>query len=142
MLPHRHTALFNALYASPHGGPIRTLPLILESGTIYYELKIPCFALFDRLSNPTLTTTSMTRAEWNILHTFTQDDGVLKVILSPDDGVTNFLGKLTVVRGEADRVEKGSVCVRFWWQEKKIDGVALGATITKGLDWVKGKVGS
>ncbi|KAF1969896.1 hypothetical protein BU23DRAFT_231803 [Bimuria novae-zelandiae CBS 107.79] len=148
LFPHRHTALFNALYASPHGGPIRMLPLVLESGTIHYELHVPCIALFNRLSQLTITTTSMTRAEWETLRTFIHEEGVLKVILSLDGGKTDFLGKLVVAGGSGEGeegvegVERESVSVRVWWQERRGEGAVLGARMRRGLEWVKARLGS
>ena len=143
MLPRRHAALSNALYASPHGGSVRTLPLILESGTTLYEFHVPCFALYDQLSNPTITTTAMTRAEWDLMHRFAQEEGVLKVILSPDNGRTDFLGKLTVDVEDVEPlgVEKRSVGVRFWWQGGKFEHGGVRARIQRGLVWMKEKVG-
>jgi hypothetical protein len=143
MLPHRHTALFNALYTSPHGGPVRILPLLLESGTILYEIHVPCFALYDRFSNATITTTAMTRSEWDLLHRFAQEEGLLKVILSPDRGRTNFLGKLTVDVEDVEPlgVEKTSVGVRFWWQDKEIEEGRVQARIRRALAWVREKIG-
>ncbi|KAJ4288056.1 hypothetical protein N0V90_012073 [Kalmusia sp. IMI 367209] len=140
MLPHRHEHLSTTLYASPHGGPIRTLPLIMSSGTIKFEIHIPCFALYDRASNPTITTEDLTQEQWNTLYGFVQEEGVLKVILSPDGGKTDFLARLTTVEGGMgnERLEEGSVGVRVWWQEQR--GGPLVARIRRGLEWVKEKV--
>lgn len=118
------------------------LPLVLESGTIHYEFHVPCSAVYDRFSKPVVVTTPMTRAEWFLLHTFAQEEGVLQVILSPDEGETDFLGKLTVVVEEVETlgIEKGSVAVEFLWRERRESGGdRVEATIKKGLAWVRKK---
>ena len=71
-----------------------------------------------------------------------KEEGVLKVILSPDQGKTDFLGKLTVAVEEVETlgVEKESMGVRFWWQERKTEGSKVEAKIRKGLAWVREKV--
>ena len=85
----------------------------------------------------------MTRTEWDLLHRFAQEEGVLKIILSPDGGRTNFLGKLTVDVEDVGPlgVEKRSVGVRFWWQDKEIEDGKVQAKIRKVLEWVREKVG-
>ncbi|KAF2442345.1 hypothetical protein P171DRAFT_487585 [Karstenula rhodostoma CBS 690.94] len=144
----RHTRLSNALLASPHGGPIRSLPLLLESGTRFYELHIPCLLLYDRASEPTLTTAAMTRAEWATLCEFVEEEGVLKVVLGMEGaGVdVDVLGRVTrdggvVERGGEEMEGERSVGVRFWWREKGREGAAVGTMVRRGLEWVRGVVG-
>ena len=120
------------------------LPLALESGTIHYEIFVPCFAVYDRFSRPMVVTAAMTREEWYTLHAFAQEEGMLKVILSPDEGRTDFLGKLTVAVEEVETlgVEGGSVAVRFVWQERRESGgERVEARIREGLAWVRKKAG-
>lgn len=85
----------------------------------------------------------MTRGEWDLLHRFAQEEGLLKVILSPDGGRTNFLGKLTVDVEDVGPlgVEKRSVGVRFWWQDKEIEEGRVQARIRRALAWVREKIG-
>lgn len=128
LTPPRYARLSQLLLNSPHGGPIRTLPLLLVSGTRFYELHIPCVLMYDRASHPTLTTTAMTRAEWGTLCQFVQENSVLEVVLGVE-GQMDILGRL-VRNGEV--VEIGNVEVRFWWQEK---AKAMGAEAVK--DWVR-----
>ena len=67
----------------------------------------------------------------------------MKVILSPDRGRTNFLGKLTVDVEDVEPlgVEKRSVGVRFWWQDKEVEEGRVQARIRRALAWVREKVG-
>lgn len=85
----------------------------------------------------------MTRGEWDLLHIFAQEEGLLKVILSPDGGRTNFLGKLTVDVEDVGPlgVEKRSVGVRFWWQDEEIEEGRVQARIRRALAWVREKIG-
>lgn len=85
----------------------------------------------------------MTRDEWDLLHRFAQEEGLLKVILSPDGGRTNFLGKLTVDVEDVGPlgVEEMSVGVRFWWQDKEIEEGRVQARIRRALAWVREKIG-
>lgn len=138
LTPPRHVCISHLLLTSPHGGPIRTLPLVLESGTRFYELFIPCLLLYDRASEPTLTTTAMTCAQWETLCDFVKREGVLKVVLGIEDDGVDMLGRVTRV---GEEIDDGSIRVRFWRQEKKNNGGGkVRARVRRGLEWVRGVV--
>ena len=64
---------------------------------------------------------------------------MLKVVLSPDAGKTDFIGNITVAVSEGRKmgVEEESVKVKFWLAEKDWRCEKTESTVRKGMEWVR-----